>query len=162
MSIGDDLAALFDRDLSKVLQQLQAFPDQELLWRCAPGISNSAGNLILHLDGNLREYVGRLLGGLPYQRVRDQEFTSRGVAADAMAARIEEVRQLVPTIIRQLSTEQLSAKFPEDPLGIPMSTQQYLIHLIAHLNYHLGQIDYLRRVHTEGPAIDYARLTPGS
>lgn len=75
MSIAIELAALVRRDLTRLLQQLQAFPNEAALWQTVPGISNSAGNLVLHLDGNLREYVGRQLGGLPYQRQRNLEFS---------------------------------------------------------------------------------------
>jgi len=158
MSVQNDLAGLFRRDLARLLQQLQAFPDQEVLWQCPPGISNSAGNLMLHLEGNLREYVCRMLGGLPYQRVREEEFRRRGISIAAMAARIEEIRGLVPGVIAQLSDDQLSATYPDNPMGLPLSTQQFLIHLNGHLNYHLGQIDYLRRLLTQGGPIAYATL----
>jgi uncharacterized damage-inducible protein DinB len=158
MPIADELAALYRRDLTRLAQQVQAFTDHVLLWQCAPGIANSAGNLALHLEGNLREYVGRLIGGVPYHRVRAEEFAARGLAAAALVARIEETRQLVVSVIEKLSEEQMQAMFPESPLGATASTRQLLIHLQGHLNYHLGQIDYLRRVLTHGAAVDYARL----
>jgi hypothetical protein len=69
-----ELAALFRRDLNRLIQELRAFPSDEKLWAVLPGISNSAGNLILHLEGNLREYIGRQLGGVAYTRQRDLEF----------------------------------------------------------------------------------------
>jgi hypothetical protein len=158
MSIGNDLAELFHRDLTRLLQQLHAFADNDVLWERAPGIVNSGGNLVLHLEGNLREYVCRLLGGLPYQRVREEEFTVKVASIPLMVARIEEIRQLVPRIIGRLSDDQLQAVFPENPLGSPLSTQQFLIHLNGHLNYHLGQIDYLRRLLTRGGSVEYAAL----
>lgn len=158
MSIATDLAELFYRDLTRLLQQLHAFAEEDMLWECAPGIVNSAGNLMLHLEGNLREYVCRLLGGVPYLRARDEEFTRKGISIPAMAARIEDIRRLVPRVIRQLSDGQLLAAFPENPLSSPLSTQRFLIHLSGHLNYHLGQIDYLRRLLTRGAAIEYASL----
>ncbi len=148
MAIADELAGLFQRDLTKVLQELQAFGDEDVIWRCPAGITNSAGNLVLHLEGNLREYVGRLLGGIPYRRARDQEFSGNGVPVAELAVRIEEVRGFVPRVIEGLSEAELEARFPEDPLGGPISTRQYLIHLHGHLNYHLGQINYLRRMLT--------------
>jgi hypothetical protein len=158
MSLADDLAALFYRDLTRVLQQVHAFGGQDVFWECAPGIANSSGNLVLHLEGNLREYVGRVLGNLPYRRVRDEEFGSRNVSLDAMIGRIEDVRRVVPEVIRQLSDVQLQSVFPGNPLGSAMSTQQFLIHLSGHLQYHLGQIDYQRRVLTGGGTIAYAGL----
>jgi hypothetical protein len=158
MPIADELAALFRRDLTRLAQQLPAFTNQDALWQCAPGITNSAGNLVLHLEGNLREYVGRLLGGFPYRRVRDQEFAAKGIAVAALVTRIEDLIRLVPSVIEQLSEEQMHAPFPENPLGSAVSTQQFLIHLYGHLSYHLGQIDYLRRILTQGGAVEYARL----
>jgi hypothetical protein len=158
MSIATELAALFQRDLTRLRQQLDAFAGQDLLWDCAPGIVNSSGNLMLHLEGNLREYVCRLLGKIPYQRTRDQEFSQKGISHDALAARIEELKKLVPGVIEKLTDVQLQAIFPENPLGTPLSTQQFLMSLYGHLNYHLGQIDYQRRVLTRDPAVNYATL----
>ncbi len=157
MSVAAELAALFERDLTRLIQQLSAFTDPPALWQCAPGIANSAGNLVLHLEGNLREFVGRILGGVPYRRVRDEEFSSTGIPAAELVERIEEVKSFVPRVIRQLSDPQMQAAVPGDPLGTRMSTQQFLIHLHGHLNYHLGQIDYLRRILTGGSAVEYVR-----
>lgn len=158
MGIANELAALFDRDLTRLLQQLQAFAEGGALWDTSPGMVNSAGNLMLHLEGNLREYVCRLLGHVPYRRVRTDEFTLKGIPKTEMVARLEDLRLLVPGVIRGLTNEQLEAEYPENPLGGPIGTQQFLIHLYGHLSYHLGQIDSLRRLLSRGSAIPYARL----
>lgn len=158
MSLSSDLAALFQRDLTKLLQQLRACAEANVLWECPPGITNSCGNLILHLEGNLREYVGRLLGNVPYQRQRDEEFSRKDATLEAMAAGIEDLIRMVPSVIGQLSDVQLQAILPDNPLNAAISAQLFLIHLSGHLNYHLGQIDYLRRVLTREPAIPYAHL----
>ncbi len=150
MTLADELAALFRRDLTRLLQQLEAFPDTPALWRTAPGIANSAGNLILHLEGNLREYIGRQLGHVPYQRRREREFVDQGLAVDEVVKRIESLRDLVVLVISSLSPQQLQAIYPENVFDTRLSTQQYLMHLHSHLNYHLGQIDYLRRALTNG------------
>jgi uncharacterized damage-inducible protein DinB len=155
-AISGEIAALFQRDLKRLLQQVQTFSDEDLIWRCPPGITNSAGNLALHLEGNLRDYVGRLMGGVPYQRVRDQEFAGKGVAIAEIAARIADIGQTIPDVIGKLSDHQMQAVFPESPLPGTISTQHFLIHLHGHLNYHLGQIDYLRRILTSGAAVDYS------
>ena len=65
MSTAGDLAFLFSRDLTKLGQQIGAFPNDEMLWETFPGVLNPAGNLALHIEGNLREFVGRQLGQLP-------------------------------------------------------------------------------------------------
>jgi hypothetical protein len=146
MSITSDLAFLFDRDLAKLSQQIEAFPTDEALWQTLPGIKNSAGNLALHIEGNLREFVGRRLGNLPYERKRELEFSSKGVSRDELSKRLEELKRSIPSVIKNLSAEQLEMEYPEVVLGTATSTQEFLIHLYGHLNWHLGQVDYLRRI----------------
>lgn len=158
MSLNSQLADLYQRDLTRLVQQVQAFPNEDALWACAPGVTNSAGNLALHLEGNLRDFVGRILGGVAYQRQREEEFSGRGVSLGEMTTRLEALRDLIPPIIRLLSQEQMDATYPLVVLGAPLPTQQFLIHLNGHLNYHLGQMDYLRRVLTAGGAVAYAGL----
>jgi uncharacterized damage-inducible protein DinB len=156
-AIGQELSVLFARDLTRLQQQLQAFESHpDALWRAGVvAMPNSAGNLMLHLEGNLREYVGRLLGGIDYRRERDQEFTLRGLDVSSMAQRLADLREMVPRVIRSLSEARLDAVFPDDPIGPPTSTRLLLIHLHGHLNYHLGQIDTLRRILTGSGPVDY-------
>jgi uncharacterized damage-inducible protein DinB len=144
MSIAKDLAALFRRDLSRLMQQIEAFPDDETLWQTVPGVSNSAGNLALHLEGNLREYIGRQLGHVPYSRERPLEFSSNGIRKEEISIRLAELRRVIPPIIEGLSSQQMEMEYPEVVLDTAMSTQQFLMHLYGHLNWHLGQIYYLR------------------
>ena len=156
--LSNDLAALFARDLTRLVQELEAFPDTAALWLTAPGVTNAAGTLALHLEGNHREYIGRQLGQVAYTRDRSLEFSRRGVEQAELVARLTAVRDSVPEMLRSLSDEALAATFPEAMFGSPMSTVQVLIHLNGHLNYHLGQIDYLRRVTTGHGAIALAAL----
>lgn len=157
MSEATEIAALFRRDITRVIQQLKAFPE-ESLWQVTGGVTNPAGNLVLHLEGNLREYIGRQLGGVSYERRRDNEFHGRNVTGVEMAERMEAVLEMVPPVIAGLSEEAMSAAFPEAVLGGGLSTRQFLVHLNGHLNYHLGQIDYLRRALTGKGSISYAGL----
>ena len=153
-----ELSALFARDVARLIQELQAFPDTASVWKTAPGVTNSAGTLALHLEGNLREYIGRQLGHIAFTRDRPREFSARGVDRDELVSRLESVRQQIPPVIRALSDAQMDAIYPEDVLKKPMTTRQFLIHLEAHLNYHLGQIDYLRRFATGSGAIELSPL----
>ena len=157
--LSSELAALFARDLRRLQQELAAFPDTAALWAVGPGVTNAAGSLALHLEGNLREYIGRQLGGHDFTRDRPREFSARGVAQVEIVARIEAVTASIPSVIAQLADHALEATYPEDVLGSPMSTRQFLIHLLGHFNYHLGQIDYLRRLTTGAGAIPLAPLT---
>lgn len=156
--LASELAALFVRDISRLIQELHAFPDTNALWRTAPGVSNAAGTLALHLEGNLREYIGRQLGGIEFTRDRPKEFSARGVAQSELIERLEAVCSTIPRVIAGLTEEQLNARYPEQVLGQPMTTRQFLVHLAGHLNYHLGQVDYLRRFVTGNGAIDLAGL----
>lgn len=153
MSAAHDLAPLYRRDLTRLRQQIEAFPNDETLWQTLPGITNPAGNLMLHLEGNLREYIGRQLGGLPYQRKRELEFNTKGLSKEDLLTRIAELYLTIPDIIEKLTPAQMEAEYPEQVLGVPMTTQQFVIHLAGHLNWHLGQFDYIRRIVTGEGAI---------
>lgn len=141
---------LFERDLTRLIQEIEAFPSDEALWEVRDGVTNSAGNLALHLEGNLREFIGRQLGGVPYQRERDKEFSTRQLSRAELARRIGEVRGLVPAIVAAMDA---GAVFPQNVLGVEMTNHEFVIHLYGHLNWHLGQIDYLRRVLTGDGAL---------
>ena len=156
--LSTELAALFARDIARLIQELQAFPDTASVWKTAPGVTNAAGTLALHLEGNLREYIGRQLGQIAFKRDRPLEFSARGVERDELIARLEAVKAQIPPMIAALSEAQLEAIYPENVIGKPITTRQFLIHLEGHLNYHLGQVDYLRRITTGKGAIDLAGL----
>ena len=153
MTAAIELSELFRRDITRLLQEVKAFPVEAALWQRLPGITNSVGNLALHLEGNLREYVGRQLGGVPYRRQRDLEFSLSGLSRDDLLQRVVGLQEIIPEIVAGLSDAVLDAAYPEEVLGAPISTRKFLIHLQGHLNYHLGQIDYLRRILTEGTAL---------
>ena len=155
---SEELSALFRRDLTRLIQEVTAFPEDAMLWSTVPGIANSAGNLTLHLEGNLREFIGRQLGGVAYRRQRPLEFSTSGITAAELSARIEAVRDLVPPVIAALSSAQCAAAYPENVYGKPISTGQFVLSLYGHLSYHLGQIDYLRRVLSAGAAVPFAGL----
>ena len=151
--LATELAALFARDLQRLCQELDAFPDDAAVWATAPGVTNSAGTLALHLEGNLREYVGRQLGGRAYVRERRAEFSTRNVPLADLVARTTRLQADIPPVIGALTMAALEAIYPEEVLGIPLTTRQFLVHLHGHLNYHLGQIDCLRRVTTGAGAL---------
>jgi Protein of unknown function (DUF664) len=146
MSTANDLAFLFRRDLAKLSKQIESFPSDEALWKTLPGVTNAAGNLALHIEGNLREFVGRQLGQIPYLRNRALEFSASGVSRDQLVARLTELRDAIPSVIENLTQEQMDMEYPQVVLEAAMSTKQFLIHLYGHLNWHLGQVDYLRRI----------------
>ncbi len=147
-----ELSALFTRDLARLVRQLDALDDARL-WQVVPGVTNSAGNLMLHLSGNLREFVGRQLGGVSYVRNRAHEFAAKDVSRSAVMAELTELASLVPGVLARLPDARWNEVFPENVLGEPLTNRQFVLHLYGHLNYHLGQIDYLRRVLTGNGAL---------
>ncbi len=146
MSTSKELASLLSRDLNRLRKQIDSFQTDDALWQILPGVTNSAGNLALHLEGNLREFVGRQLGQLPYERKRDLEFSSKGLTKIEVGVRLEELSTMIPRVVENLSKEELEDQYPQIVFDAPMSTQEFLFHLYGHLNWHLGQVDYLRRM----------------
>src|ERR1035438_684669 len=121
MNLAADLAALFVRDLTRLAQEIAAFPDDAALWATAPGVRNPAGNLVLHLEGNLREYIGRQLGGELYTRSRRQEFSQTGITREELRGRVEALGKMIPDIVSSLADADLSRAFPEMVFGRPLS-----------------------------------------
>lgn len=158
MNLATELAGLFRRDITRLMQELRAFPDDGPLWTNPPGVGNSVGNLVLHLEGNLRHYIGFQLGGIPYTRQRAREFFESGLSIADLRARIEPLVTLVPDILAGLSEADLSRMYSQKAWSTPVPISQFLIHLHGHLNYHLGQIDYLRRILTPSAPIDFVQL----
>ncbi|MEZ5293212.1 MAG: DUF664 domain-containing protein [Vicinamibacterales bacterium] len=146
------LATLYARDLARLVRQHDALDDARL-WQVLPGVTNSAGNLMLHLVGNLREFVGRQLGGVTYARDREREFGARDVSRAELGEALRELTSIVPDVLRGMDEARWDETFPQNVLGEPVSNRQFVIHLYGHLNYHLGQIDYLRRVLTGDGAL---------
>ncbi len=156
MTLTQELAELFDRDLRRLAQQIEAFPNDALLWETRPGLANSAGNLALHLEGNLREFLGRQFGGVPYVRQRDLEFSTRNLSRAELSERITKLRQVLGEVFA--AAPNLDADSGETRFGVPMSWRQFALHLYAHFSYHLGQIDATRRLLSGGAALDYAGI----
>jgi len=144
--LTENLAKLFERDILKLKAEMSLYTDEALLWRTLPGTSNPAGNLCLHLLGNLQHYIGAVLGASHYKRNRPEEFSCRNVPLADMLQQLDHVAVLIPKTIRSLSTEILETEYPEKVFDYPMTTQYFMIHLLAHLDYHLGQINYHRRL----------------
>ena len=142
----DDLVKLFDRELNKLIAELELFKSEAALWAGAAGVSNAAGNLALHIVGNLNQYIGVRLGRTDYLRDRSAEFGSRDISRHELIARVSATKTMLETVLVRLDAAQLEEVYPEEVLGHAMTTRYFLIHLYGHLNYHLGQVNYLRRV----------------
>jgi len=141
----DSLQILFKRDLKRLSREIEQF-DALKVWKISGDIRNSAGNLCLHVCGNLQYYIGAVLGGSGYIRDRENEFTCKDISQPQLLETIDVTRLAVQKSLDKVTTYQLDRGYPENVLGRPMTVRFFLIHLQGHLNYHLGQINYLRRL----------------
>ncbi len=139
------LTELFERDLLKLRDELNSFKNEDNIWTAAEGITNTAGTLTLHLLGNLNFCIGTQLGKTGYVRNREHEFSATGVPREKLVADIEALIPIIKNTLPNLTDEQLAATYPLE-FYRPKSTAFYLAHFYGHFNYHLGQINYLRRI----------------
>jgi hypothetical protein len=143
-----DMQRVLERDLEGLAREIEMFPDDESLWNTAPGVTNSAGSLARHACGNLKHFVGAVLGGSGYVRQRDAEFGVRSGTRAENAGELRETKAIVSQVLPTLSEEVLAADFPDPSGGAPVPCRRFLLHLCTHLAFHLGQAGYLRRVVT--------------
>lgn len=143
--IKDVLTQIYERDLNKVIEEIRLYQTEEDLWRVDPGISNSGGNLALHLIGNINHFFGALLGGTGYKRERDLEFSQKQVSRAEIIEGLENSVQVLRETLENLPEEDLHRDYPQEFGGGPQKTIFVIVHLLSHLNYHLGQINYHRR-----------------
>jgi uncharacterized damage-inducible protein DinB len=144
--ITETLISIYKRDLDKLKAEIDQYESDEKVWLAVTGITNSGGNLALHLVGNLKHFIGAVLGGTGYVRDRDAEFTSKSVSRAQLIAAVDETTEIVSTTLAKLNGDELAATYPIDVFGQPMTTEYFIIHLATHFNYHLGQINYHRRL----------------
>ena len=140
------IADLYERDLRKLIEEVKLFNNEEDLWKTHGSIKNSSGNLVSHIIGGLNHFVGATLAKTGYIRNREQEFTIKNVNRKDLVAHLEELIPLINKTVKGLTPEQMEATFPIvfDKPG--SSTSYVLLQLLLHLNYHLGQVNYLRRM----------------
>ena len=127
------------------MTELKAYSKEESLWKKVDGINNSAGNLIMHLCGNLQHFIGAVLGNTGYKRKRDFEFSGR-VSFQELNEEINLTAKVIGDYFDQVDSSDLEEEYPLEPFGYPMTVNYFLMHLLGHLNYHLGQVNYHRRI----------------
>ncbi|MGQ0702553.1 MAG: DinB family protein [Gemmatimonadales bacterium] len=152
MSLTRSLAAIFTRDLATLRMEIEAYSNERDLWRVVPGIANPGGTLALHLAGNLRHFLGAVLGATGYRRDRAAEFAAREVPREELLRHIDEAIAAVTRTLGEdgLSDADMDKEYPEPVAGMRLTTGDFLVHLVDHTGYHLGQIDYHRRILTGG------------
>ncbi len=144
--VREMLSQLFERDLTKLKVEIKAYTNETDLWKTAEGISNSGGNLCLHLVGNLKHFVGKTLGNIPYERIREKEFSDKNIQIAVLEKSVDETLDGVLKTLQNLKDSELNSIYQINVFGKEMTTEWFLIHLYGHLSYHLGQINYHRRL----------------
>ncbi|WP_299117180.1 DinB family protein [uncultured Winogradskyella sp.] len=140
------LIKLYKRDLNAVKKELNSYHNEQVIWQIEKGISNCAGNLALHLVGNLNHFIGAVLGNTGYIRQRDLEFSQKNVPVVEMVKMLEDTEKVVEQTLTNLTDEDLQKEYRRNPFEDFMTTEYFLLHLKSHLSYHLGQINYHRRL----------------
>lgn len=146
MATLKSLQSLFDRDFDRLKKEIEAYEDESMLWLLDGEIANSAGNLVLHLCGNLQHFFGAVILDNGYVRDRESEFGSKHIPKVELLLEVEKSRMAVQQAIGILTEEQLQEPYPLEVFGSEMTYAFFLIHLNGHLNYHLGQMNYHRRL----------------
>ncbi len=144
--ILETLTKLFLRDLKTLQSEIDAYENEENIWIVAGNIRNSGGNLALHLVGNLNHFVGTLLGNTGYVRQRDLEFSQKGVPAAELISMIDDTSSMIEETLLNMDTETLGQNYPIRVFSDEMTVLYFLQHLAGHLSYHLGQVNYHRRL----------------
>lgn len=142
------LKRMLARDLDTLVREIRLYPEDASLWVAVPGQPTAGGNLALHLAGNLRHFIGATLGTTGYLRDREREFATAGLSREAVIQELDRTKADVQATLRALAPSRLGETFPLEIQGIHLSTEAVLLHLAAHLAFHLGQVDYHRRAVT--------------
>lgn len=141
-----ELIKLFERDIDRLYAEIEAYSVEKILWETNHHISNSAGNLCLHLLGNLQAFVGYELGGFEYIRDREFEFAGKNVPKSELLSSISNLKRIMISSLEGMDESLVEKDYPKEVFGKPMTNEYFLIHLYGHFNYHLGQINYHRRL----------------
>ncbi|RBQ05366.1 DinB family protein [Pedobacter miscanthi] len=144
--LTETLKKLFNRDLTRLKAEIEAYRNEANLWRIDQAITNPAGNLCLHLIGNLNTYIGATLGGTGYIRNRELEFSLKDIPKQQLINMIEETAKAIDETLEHLTNEQIDGEYPLLVFEEKTTTGFFLVHLATHLTYHLGQINYHRRL----------------
>lgn len=141
-----EIQALYEKDIDRLKNEILAYENESDIWKTESSISNSAGTLCLHLCGNLNHFIAHLIGGTDYQRDREFEFSGQEVGKEELLKEIDELKVTVNNSLKQMQAELLTELFPVKLFDQEHSYQQILMFMHAHFSYHLGQINYHRRL----------------
>ena len=144
--LNNTLANFYERDIRKLIEEINLFKSEEDIWRTAGSVKNSCGNLVLHIIGGMNYLIGTTLAHTKYVRNREQEFIQKNIDRNELVQQLEALILIINQTLNALTAEQMEAKYPIFFDKPKTSVLYVLVQLLTHLNYHLGQVNYLRRV----------------
>lgn len=147
--ITNSISEIMERDLLKVAAELNQYENEKDIWLKKGLVQNSAGNLALHLIGNLNHFIGFALGNTGYIRDRDSEFSTVFVPREELVRNIHNTIAVVKESLSKIDDEKLYTTFPIKKNDETVTVEHILLHMLVHLGYHLGQINYHRRLISE-------------
>lgn len=141
-----NIADLFQRDIDKLIEEINLFKKEKNIWKIKGTVKNTAGNLTLHLLGNLNHFIGRTLGHTDYIRRREDEFSIKGIPREKLVTDLILLKETIKNSLEKISIEDMKKEFPLKIKEEVLTVELMLIFLLNHFNYHLGQVNYLRRL----------------
>lgn len=140
------IKAQFAKYLTQLKNEITSYRTEDGLWHMAEGIGNAPATLALHLCGNLQYNIGDVIGKSGYVRNRDYEFSQRGISREKILEEIANTETMILPVLEKLTVEDLGKKFEDSWHGENETIADALIRLALHLGYHVGQINYHKRV----------------
>lgn len=144
--IKTSIIQLYSRELDQLASEIAQYSQEASLWKLDKNISNSGGNLCLHLIGNLHHFIGKHIGDIDYIRKREAEFATKNLLKATLLSENGTVKQTVITSLESLDETQFQENFAIEKNGEIVTNEFMLLHLFWYLSYHLGQINYHRRL----------------
>ncbi|MDD2791664.1 MAG: DUF1572 family protein [Sediminibacterium sp.] len=144
--ISQSYIRIFEAELIKLKTEIGLYKNESNLWIINGEIKNSAGNLCLHITGSLNYLIGAALGKSTILRQKDEEFRLKNVSKSELIKCIDSAIETVKQNLPGLSNHDLSMDYPLPFGGNTEKVGLVIIYLISHVSYHLGQINYHRRI----------------
>jgi len=133
---------------TKLRAAVEKLPADALWWRPNEE-SNSVGNLLMHLAGNIRQWIVSGVGGAPSSRDRAAEFAAiSGPGTEQLLANLDHVLDEVDGVLAKLTPADLAAM--RTIQGRDVSVLEAVYHVVEHFSLHLGQIIFITKLHEPG------------
>ena len=123
--ITESLIKLFTRDLNALKQEVSSYKKEDNLWLLDKDVTNTAGNLCLHLVGNLKTFIGASLGSTGYVRQRDLEFSQKNIPRTVLLQQVDETITIVTSTLKTLTAADLQKEYVRRVSEDKMTTEYF-------------------------------------